>query len=111
MAVQHEVELEREICEHLAADGWRYSPSDAGYDRTRALFPEDLFGWLEATQPATLEAVASTAQERGRLLDRLVESLDRPLEAGGGTLAALRYGFKQTKQLDLCQFRPADAMN
>lgn len=111
MALHHEKQLEAEICEHLAAHGWRYSPTDAGYDKTHALFPEDLFGWLQDTQPDTLAHVAPTPKDRERLLDRLAESLDRPLESGGGTLTALRKGFKQTRQLDLCQFKPADAMN
>jgi type I restriction enzyme, R subunit len=111
MALHHEKQLETEICEYLAGHGWLYSPNDAGYDRERALFPEDLFGWIEDTQPATLAAVAGTDRDRVRLLDRLVESLDRPLTSGGGTLAALRYGFKHVKQVDLCQFKPAEGMN
>ena len=111
MALEHEKQLEVEICDHLAAHRWLYEPAAKGYDKARALYPDDLFAWLEETQPDTLTAVASTPKDRERLLDRLAESLDRPLESGGGTLAALRYGFKFTKQLDLCQFRPADAMN
>ena len=51
MAQHNEIEFENEICEHLAAHGWLYSTNDAGYDRERALFPEDVFGWLEDTQP------------------------------------------------------------
>ena len=111
MALHHEKQLEQEICDHLATHDWLYSPDDTGFDKQYALFPEDLFGWLKETQPATLAAVADTEKDRARLLDRLAESLDRPLAAGGGTLAALRYGFKHVKQLDLCQFKPAEAMN
>jgi len=101
----------RRAASRTTAHGWLYSPTDAGYDKTRALFPEDLFGWLQDTQPDALATVAPTPKDRERLLDRLAESLDRPLESGGGTLTALRKGFKQTKQIDLCQFKPADAMN
>ncbi len=43
--------LENEISEHLATNGWLYSPTDAGYDRELALFPEDVLGWLEDSQP------------------------------------------------------------
>jgi type I restriction enzyme R subunit len=111
VAIHHEKQLETEICEHLSDHDWFYSPSDIGYDRERALFPEDLFAWLEDTQPGTLGTVAGTDKDRVRLLDRLVDSLDRPLTSGGGTLAALRYGFKHVKQIDLCQFKPAEAMN
>ena len=49
-----ESEFEREICEHLQAHGWLYSPDDTGYDRQRALYPADLFAWLEETQPGQL---------------------------------------------------------
>ena len=111
MAVQHERQLEEEICAHLGEQGWIYEPGARGYDKKRALWPEDLFAWLEDTQPETLGGLVKNDKDRQRLLDRLAESLDRPLDAGGGTLAALRYGFKFTKQLDLCQFRPAESMN
>ena len=42
MSLHNEIELEIEICEYLAANGWLYSPNDDGYDRARALFPEDV---------------------------------------------------------------------
>jgi type I restriction enzyme, R subunit len=51
MAVEHERAFETEICEYLAANGWLYSPTGEGYDKQRALFPEDVFAWLEETQP------------------------------------------------------------
>ncbi len=54
MAQHNEVEFEKELCEHLANHGWLYSTGDTGYDRDRALFPEDIFGWLEETQPKEL---------------------------------------------------------
>ena len=111
MAVEHERQLEDELCDYLGAHGWIYEPGVNGYDKQRALWPSDLFAWLGATQPETLAAVVKSDKDQARLLDRLVESLDRPLEAGGGTLAALRHGFKFTKQLDLCQFKPAESMN
>jgi type I restriction enzyme R subunit len=50
----HESSFEVEICEYLAEHGWLYSPTDAGYDRELALFPEDVFGWLADTQPEQL---------------------------------------------------------
>lgn len=54
MGDHHEVVFETEICGHLEAHGWLSSASDregSGYDRERALFPDDLRDWLEATQP------------------------------------------------------------
>ena len=42
----------------LDAAGWLYDEGSAVcYDRARALFPEDLQTWLEATQPQAWEAL------------------------------------------------------
>ena len=55
---QHrEIAFEKELAEYLSKHGWLYSPNDAGYDRERALFPEDVLGWLAAAQPDQLEKV------------------------------------------------------
>lgn len=123
MAIHNENPFEREICEHLAANGWLYSPTDhepdAVYDRKRALVPDDVFAWLEATQPEMLaKAVKPATAERDReaLLDRLVKSLDAPFEASGGqqggTLAVLRRGFTSVpNSFQMAQFKPADDLN
>jgi type I restriction enzyme R subunit len=117
MAQHNEIEFEKELCEHLAANGWLYSQNDLGYDRERALFPEDFFGWLEDTQPAQLAKVVKTgapdeAKQREQLLDRLVKRLDTPLENGGGTLNTLRTGFSHmTGKFQMCQFRPESTRN
>lgn len=117
MAQHNEIELENEICEHLAAHGWEYSPNDAGYDKERALFPADLFGWLEDTQPDELAKVVKAdapdvAKQRAQVLDRLVKALDTPMSNGGGTLHALRTGFRHVgAAFRLCQFRPESTLN
>jgi type I restriction enzyme R subunit len=114
VADHHERVLETEIAEHLAAHGWLYSPDDAGYDRERALFPEDVLGWLSDTQPAELAKVVKndTDAERAQLLDRLVKVLDTPLESGGGTLNALRRGFSHiSARFAMAQFRPESTLN
>lgn len=84
--------FEAEICGHLEAHGWLYSVSDAGYDRERALFPEDLFVWLETTQKTAYEKALKAAGSQAKSLDVLVAALDKPLEHGGGTLNILRNG-------------------
>ena len=61
MAQHNEVEFEKELCAHLTANGWVYSPTDAGYDKARALFPEDVFGWLEDTQADELAKAVKAA--------------------------------------------------
>ena len=60
MAVEHERQLEDELCGHLGAHGWVYEPGSTGYDKKRALWSDDLFAWLEATQPETLAAIVKT---------------------------------------------------
>src|ERR1700733_13232178 len=92
MADHNEVVFESEICAYLAAHGWLYSADDAGYDRERALFPEDLFGWLVETQSAAWGKALKAAGSEAKFLDVLATALDKPLEHGGGTLNILRNG-------------------
>ncbi|MCT7292959.1 DEAD/DEAH box helicase family protein [Rhodococcus sp. PAE-6] len=114
MAQHHESAFETELCEYLAAHGWLYSPTDAGYDRDLALFPEDVFGWLTDTQPEQLAKrvkpdVTGEALTKARqgVLTTLVKTLDADPKANGGTLSVLRRGFKDLNaQFSMCQFRP-----
>ncbi|MCC9055243.1 DEAD/DEAH box helicase family protein [Microbacterium sp. F2E] len=116
--------LENEIAEHLAATGWLYSPTDAGYDRELALFPEDVLGWLEDSQPTEFAKVvrpADTETQReaaGRgILSRLAKSLDNDPLKNGGTIRILHEGFAMVPQqggavkFRLAQFRPATTNN
>jgi len=117
VADYNEIQFEQEIAEHLAAHGWLYSRNDDGYDRERALFPEDIFGWLADTQPDELAKVVTAGsaredQQRTQVLDRLVKVLETPLESGGGTLNVLRKGFSHiSARFDLCQFKPESTLN
>jgi type I restriction enzyme R subunit len=118
MSALLEKAFEDEICAHLAANGWLYSPT-AGYDKSRALIPEDVFAWLQETQPVEWGKVvkpsmsqAEQAKAKDQLLDRLVKVLDLPLDAGGGTLHVLRNGFKKTPaSFAMCEFRPSTTLN
>jgi type I restriction enzyme R subunit len=104
--------FETEICAHLAANGWLLADGNAqGYDRGSALFPADLIGWVQATQPKAWEALSKNhgAAAEGVLLDRLRKSLD-----DRGTLDVLRHGIDMLgvkQRLSLAQFKPAMAMN
>ncbi|TWH23285.1 type I restriction enzyme R subunit [Rhodococcus rhodochrous J45] len=119
MAQHHESAFETELCDHLAAHGWLYSPTDAGYDRELALFPEDVFGWLADTQPEQLGKrvkpnLTGDALEKARrgVLTALVKMLDADPKAKGGTLSVLRRGFKDLNaQFSMCQFRPNTSLN
>mgnify|MGYP003623937090 CR=1 FL=1 len=49
-----EAHFEADIIAHLAANGWLLNDAandHARYDRSRALFPEDVLGWLQDSQP------------------------------------------------------------
>ncbi len=119
MALHNEIKFENEICEHLAAHGWHYSPTDDGYDRERALFPEDVFGWLEDTAPDELAkvlkpdmAAALLAKAKLRLLDRLSAVMGLDPFNGGGTLNAIKKGFAVTPaSFRMFQPKPADGLN
>ena len=71
--IHHECELERHIVEQLEAAGWRVGKS-ADYDATRALFPEDVIGWLDDTQP---QAMAKLRAELDRERAMLAEQISR----------------------------------
>ncbi len=119
MAIHHEDAFETELCEYLAAHGWEYSPDDLGYDRERALFPDDVFGWLQDTQPEQLSKLVkpdatevSQAQGRKQILDRIVQVMATDPMNAGGTLNALKapVGVLNAK-FSLFQPRPATTLN
>jgi type I restriction enzyme, R subunit len=113
MADHNEVVFESEICAYLEAHGWLYSANDSGYDRERALFPEDLFAWLEQTQSAAYRKALKAARSATKFLDVLTAALDKPLEHGGGTLNILRNGvvYIGGGRLKMAQFRPDTNLN
>lgn len=89
--IHHECELERHIVEQLSAAGWRVGET-AAYDRARALYPEDVIGWLRDSQPEALkklEALNGAGTELA-VLDRLAKLLE---SKDGGTVEVLRRGF------------------
>lgn len=119
MDIHNEVKFEDEIVEHLAANGWEYSPNDDGYDKARALFPADIFAWLAGTQGGELAKLlkpeASAAQQekaRGQLLDRIAQAQSTDPMNGGGTLNALKKPIGQANaRFSLFQARPATTLN
>ena len=112
MSVHKEINFENEICEHLAAHGWLYDEGDAAnYDRARALFPDDVLAWVQATQPKAWDALAKNhgAHAGETLLTRLRDQIDQR-----GTLDVLRHGIEMLglrEKLSLAQFKPALAIN
>ncbi|BBX04634.1 restriction endonuclease subunit R [Mycolicibacterium moriokaense] len=117
MGQHNEIEFEKELAEYLAAHGWLYSTNDAGYDKERALFPEDVLRWLADTQPEQLAKVVKPgsgdeAKQRSQLLDRIVKVLDTRLDNGGGTLSVLRKGLSHlAAKFQMCVFKPETTLN
>src|SRR5699024_8158314 len=108
------------IADHLQSQGRLRSDNSVGYDVERALFPEDLLGWLEESDPENFARIVPSdadevAQERGRrrLLDRVVKQLATPEASGGGTLKTLRGKLRLpgSRDFPLLQFPPADDRN
>jgi len=111
MSLHKEIRFEDGICNHLVSHEWSYSENDQGYDRERAVFPEDVLGWIQESQPQVWEARTKNhgATAGDVLLSRLRESLNQR-----GTLDVMRHGFEmlgQRKELIMAQFKPALAIN
>ena len=112
MSHHKEVELENDICHHLAEHGWLHGQDDAArYDRQRALFADDLLAWVQQTQPQAWEVLSRNhgAAAAGMLLDRVRKQID-----DRGTLDVIRFGVEMiglTGRLALAQFRPAFTLN
>ncbi|WP_246120810.1 type I restriction endonuclease [Luteimonas granuli] len=112
MNLHQEHHFEREICAHLAANGWIHAERDAAqYDRQHGLFLPDLLAWIESTQTDSWQRLLKThGQHLGeRLADRVRKNLDER-----GTLDVLRRGVEMLglkQPLSLAQFKPSLAMN
>jgi type I restriction enzyme R subunit len=110
--LHREINLETEVCDHLAAHGWLYTTNDAAsYDRVRALFSADVIAWLQATQPKAWDSIVKNqgAQAADEVLRRLRDAINQH-----GTLYVIRHGIELLglrEPLALAQFRPALAMN
>ena len=112
MSLHKEISFETEICEHLSIHGWLYDEGDKeNYDRARALFPEDVLAWVQATQLKEWEVLAKNHgfHTSDVLLTRLRDQLNQR-----GTLDVLRHGIELLglkHPLKLAEFKPALAIN
>ena len=119
-APHQEKPFQGEIAEYLEGHGWYHSPNSRGYDKERALFPEDVLGWLQDTQPEQYARIvpehgddAARAKGERRILDRLASQLEQSEKAGGGTLNTLRRGFSVpgAQRFSMLTAPPADDRN
>lgn len=92
----------------LASGGWKQGQPQ-GFDAELALSPNDLFAYIQATQPDLWKTIAG--QHKDGLEPALLEALSKHLDMKG-TLAVLRKGFKfYGKKIEVATFRPAHGLN
>jgi len=109
--IHHECELERHIVEQLTAAGWLLGKS-SDYDAALALYPTDVSGWLQDSQPESWNKLQALhgASCTTAVLARLIKAL---ADKDGGTVAVLRDGFSfaGAGKLAMSQALPEDARN
>lgn len=111
MTAHHEVHLESYITQKLVANGWlEGSPND--YDKTLALFPEDVVDWVQKTQPDAWDNLKRINGDNSKqvLLKRLEQGLS---SKNGSTIKVLREGFNVAGAgtIDMIQRAPEDKNN
>lgn len=104
-----EKHFEAYVVSKLADQGWLVGETDH-YDTERALYPDDLITWLEATQPEKWEKLQKDNKERALevLMDRLAKALETH-----GTVQVLRQGFSIAGcgHIELSEAQPEDKRN
>ena len=85
--LHREKNFENAIVQGLEAAGWVSSPNDVGYDRVRALYPADIFAWLQNAFPKLYENFVKRPNWQNELLDRIVSLLNKR-----GTISVIRDG-------------------
>ncbi|WP_435106589.1 type I restriction endonuclease subunit R [Arhodomonas sp. AD133] len=108
MADSREHQFQQDIIDDLAADGWLVGEA-SGYDRTNALYPEDLLGFVQEAYPERWEKFTKNNPQNPELA--LIKATVRELEKQG-TLDVLRHGFKVPGvRIETCSFKPDHGMN
>ncbi|PLW82525.1 restriction endonuclease subunit R [Kineobactrum sediminis] len=108
MADSRETQFQQDIITQMVAEGWLTGPA-SGYDRTTALYTEDLLAFYQEAYPGPWQKFSKNNPQdpAGALVKAVVRELDRH-----GTLEVLRHGFKVPGvKIDLCSFRPDHGMN
>ncbi len=104
-----EKHFEAYIVKQLQKQGWHVGDT-SHYDTERALYPDDLVAWLDATQKDKWAKLCKdySTDPRGALMDRLAKTLE-----ADGTVQALRRGFAIAGcgHIDLSEAAPEDARN
>ena len=108
MAQTNEKAFETYVAQMLLAKGWQQG-SVAEWDKERAFFPEEITGFIAATQAPLWKAMRT--QHGDNLEPMLLAALVKEL-AIKGSLHVLRHGFKfYGKTFRLAYFKPAHSLN
>lgn len=109
MPKRTEADFESAIEDELVARGGYEKRSPTRFDEALALFPDDVIGFLQASQPKRWEQLQALLGERTR--GTVLESLAAELR-DKGALHVLRHGFKcYGKTLRLAYFQPNSTLN
>ncbi|MBK1619313.1 restriction endonuclease subunit R [Lamprobacter modestohalophilus] len=109
MASHSERDFENAIEAELTGSGGYVARSHSAYDETLALFPEDVTGFLQDSQPSKWTALEALLGPK--TATTILSSLSKELDLKG-TLHVLRHGFKcYGKTLRMAYFQPNTRMN
>jgi type I restriction enzyme R subunit len=108
MADAREKQFQQDILDSLAAQGWLVGAS-AGYDRERALYPEDVLAFVQESQPEQWRHFYKMNPVGAE--EALLRSVARRLDKHG-SLKTLRHGYKDRgARINLCRFMPDHSLN
>lgn len=108
MADAREVQFQNDIVDSLTASGWLLGKSEH-YNRELALYPEDVIGYVQETQPDQWDRFSKhyPSDTENALLKSVASQLDKQ-----GTLWVLRNEVKDRgARLRLCAFKPDHSLN
>lgn len=109
MSGHTETDFEKAIEAGLIGTGGYYKGSASDFDETRALFPAEVIGFIQRSQPTKWEQLQTLLADKSEAT--LLDSLNKELEIKG-SLHVLRYGFKcYGKTFRLAYFKPNSGMN
>ena len=120
MSKAGELMFQNDMLKHLVSTGWLLGKAEH-YNRELALYPEDLLGFVQDTQPEQWQRFCALypAQPGQHFLERVASQLNKtdPNAASKemrtfGTLGVLRHELRHRgTRFSLCQFKPEHELN
>ncbi|PCD00956.1 type I restriction endonuclease subunit R [Halopseudomonas pelagia] len=116
----NEFTFQNDMLKHLVANGWLLGKAD-NYNRELALYPEDLLGFVQDTQPEEWKRFCALypSKPEQHFMERVASQLNKsdPNAASKdmrtfGTLGVLRHELRHRgTRFSLCQFKPEHDLN